>query len=326
MADETFRAAIAAAIALEPEGGATVVIEAEASFDAEAAVSKAEAVGKAWVIEIPGVGAVLEQLAKREDVSVFHLDEIPGSLFATTERLAVGKSSVLVAGGQIGIVVTDKAEWTTAYINDLPDSAFLFIEADGEKDDGGKTKPRSQRHFPVKDSSGAPDPAHLRNAIARIPQSTAPGLDEAKKTSLQESARKMLAALEKSESVEKRFSKVLKTAEERYVLGVVLVPETKDSQGDIYSHAEVRKAAHAYMETAGNLGKQHSELVTGKLKILENYIAPVDFEQDGEAVAKGTWLLGIRVVDDALWSDVKKGDFTGFSIGGDAYRSPEKIS
>lgn len=66
------------------------------------------------------------------------------------------------------------AVWTTAYINDLPDSSFLYIEPGGEKDSEGKTTPRSLRHFPVRDASGSPDPAHVRNALARIPQSNVP--------------------------------------------------------------------------------------------------------------------------------------------------------
>ena len=67
-----------------------------------------------------------------------------------------------------------KAVWTTAYINDLPDSAFLYIEPGGEKDADGKTTPRSLRHFPYKDATGAVDMPHLRNAASRIPQSNLP--------------------------------------------------------------------------------------------------------------------------------------------------------
>lgn len=242
MAEDTFRAAIAGEIALAPEANATVAaVEATEEFDLDSAIAKAEAVGTAWVIEIPGLGVVLESLAKRENVSVFYVGEVPGSVFATTEKVAPGKSRLLVAGGEIGVV--------------------------------------------------APD------AIAS---------DEAAPTS-------------------KRISKIMKTAEERYVLGVVLEPEVKDSQGDIYSHLEVRKAAHAYMEIAGNLGKQHTELANDKLKILETYIAPVDFELDDQKIIQGTWLMGIRVVDDGLWADVKKGSFTGFSIGGSAQRTPEVV-
>ena len=85
------------------------------------------------------------------------------------------------------------AEWTTAYRNDLPDSAFLYIAPGGEKEDG-KTKPRSLRYFPFKDSEGKVDLPHLRNAIARIPQSTAKGLTKAKMQQLQDKARELLRA------------------------------------------------------------------------------------------------------------------------------------
>lgn len=110
--------------------------------------------------------------------------------------------------------------------------------------------------------------------------------------------------------------------EERYVLGVVLEPDVVDSQGDHYNAAEVRKAAHYWMENQGALGRQHEEIVTGKLKVLENYVAPVDFEIGTESVKKGTWLMAIRVVDDGLWTAVKAGSYSGFSIGGTAIRQP----
>ena len=51
-----------------------------------------------------------------------------------------------------------------ASINDLPDSAFAYIEPGGKKVDG-KTEPRSLRHFPIHDA------AHVRNALARLQQS-----------------------------------------------------------------------------------------------------------------------------------------------------------
>jgi hypothetical protein len=73
----------------------------------------------------------------------------------------------------------------------------MYIEAGGAKDEEGKTKPRKLRHFPVKNASGKYDAAHVRNAIARIPQSNAPGLTAAKKRQLQARARKILAQLNK---------------------------------------------------------------------------------------------------------------------------------
>lgn len=58
-----------------------------------------------------------------------------------------------------------RAQMKTASINDLPDSAFAYIEPGGTKDEQGKTTPRSKRHFPIHDE------AHARNALARAPQS-----------------------------------------------------------------------------------------------------------------------------------------------------------
>jgi HK97 family phage prohead protease len=89
-------------------------------------------------------------------------------------------------------MVGRKAVWTTAYVNDLPDSAFLYVQSGGSRDETGRTVPRSNRHFPYKGKDGAVDLPHLRNAIARIPQSNAPGLDDAKKKRLQARARLLL--------------------------------------------------------------------------------------------------------------------------------------
>jgi HK97 family phage prohead protease len=57
------------------------------------------------------------------------------------------------------------AQMSAANINDLPDSAFAYIEPGGSKDADGKTTPRSKRHFPIHDE------AHVRNALSRAPQS-----------------------------------------------------------------------------------------------------------------------------------------------------------
>lgn len=93
----------------------------------------------------------------------------------------------------------DAAEWDTAYINDLPDSAFLYVAPGGEKDADGKTTPRDLRYFPVRDSDGAIDLPHLRNALSRIPQADIP--QEAKDTA-QAEAEKLMAEAEGSEGTE----------------------------------------------------------------------------------------------------------------------------
>jgi len=61
--------------------------------------------------------------------------------------------------------LTARKAMSTGPINDLPDSAFAFIEPGGTKDASGKTTPRSKRHFLIHDK------AHTQNALARLSQS-----------------------------------------------------------------------------------------------------------------------------------------------------------
>lgn len=117
---------------------------------------------------------------------------------------------------------SEKAEWSTAFINDLPDSSFLHVESGGKKDGEGKTTPRSLRHFPYKDASGKVDLPHLRNALSRIPQSKLPS-DVKERVTAQ--ARRVLADQEKAvgkaeeEELEAAIDSVRKALEE---LGFVM--------------------------------------------------------------------------------------------------------
>lgn len=94
----------------------------------------------------------------------------------------------------------EKAVWSTAYVNNLPDSAFLYIAPGGKKDEQGKTVPRALRYFPVRDADGKVDLPHLRNALARIPQAKIPQAAKDKATA---TARRMLEEAQKTEKVEK---------------------------------------------------------------------------------------------------------------------------
>jgi phage head maturation protease len=90
------------------------------------------------------------------------------------EGIKGGWGKEMVDASADDAVVEQAAQWTTSFINDLPDSSFLYIEDGGKKDADGRTTPRSLRHFPYKDASGKVDLPHLRNALARIPQSSLP--------------------------------------------------------------------------------------------------------------------------------------------------------
>lgn len=133
-----------------------------------------------------------------------------------------------------------------------------------------------------------------------------------------EPAESVVDAVAKSVGSQRHLVKLIKQEEEeRYVLGVVLVPDEYDSQADTYDAPTVRKAAHWFMEEAQRLGLQHQATIgRDKLRVLESFVAPTNMEIEGSQVKKGTWLMAARVLDDELWAAVKDGRLTGWSIEG----------
>lgn len=128
--------------------------------------------------------------------------------------------------------------------------------------------------------------------------------------------------IEQGESV-KRW--IVKDEEERYVFGVILEPlrgdGEHDAQGDTYTADEVSKAFFHWTENHRKHGLMHRELIAqGRVVLGENYLAPIDFSINGARVKKGTWLQGNRIRDDQLWRQIKRGEITGYSIGGYARR------
>ncbi len=78
-----------------------------------------------------------------------------------------------------------------------------------------------------------------------------------------------------------------------------------------------------YIEKNGGLGLgyMHSVWSEGIGEIVENYIAPVDMVINNETVKKGTWLMGV-IWSPEYYEKVKKGEITGYSMGGTAIRIP----
>jgi HK97 family phage prohead protease len=104
---------------------------------------------------------------------------MPDAMPTTTDELKrliaqmmSGQDSAPMAAIAAQMMGGNRDVWDTAYVNNLPDSAFLLIGPGGRKDADGKTVPRSLRYFPVRNAAGDVDLPHLRNALARIPQAS----------------------------------------------------------------------------------------------------------------------------------------------------------
>jgi rubrerythrin len=131
---------------------------------------------------------------------------------------------------------------------------------------------------------------------------------------------------EDGDEAEKRCSKSIRVpimvskSDQRIVYGVVSEPDTIDLQGDRLSKEEIVKACHKFMLSSQRIGKEHEG--PAKADIIESYIAPMDFICGGQTVRKGSWVMAVKIHDPELWSAVKNGDITGFSIAGTGDRTP----
>lgn len=255
------------------------------------------------------------------------------------EEVSKGSVEVTLPGGATvrvdgqGVADVDKAVWPQRLINQFQDSSFLYVEP-GEKDDTGRTKPRSKRHFPVKDSSGKVDMPHLRNALARIPQSKLP---QAVKDECTARARKMLEAAQPAKKSAFEFEgRIIKATEPEgttlhYVLNVVLEPNppelgvTDDTQKDAYGESDIWDAQRSFQKNKV-MGLRHRAVAKGA-EILHDWITPMEFEFGGQTVKKGSWLIGVEIDENdgdgaKLWKGIVSGEIAAFSIGGEGERIP----
>ncbi|QWG55886.1 hypothetical protein EXW26_10875 [Bacillus mycoides] len=125
----------------------------------------------------------------------------------------------------------------------------------------------------------------------------------------------MKSATAKQPNISKQVP-ILKTEEEKQlVTGVVYEPDVEDSHGDKMTAEEIEKASHTFMENYQHIDKQHDE-IAGKGTVVENWIAKSDMTVGEQEVKAGTWLMTVRVDDADTWEEIKKGEVTGFSMGG----------
>lgn len=111
--------------------------------------------------------------------------------------------------------------------------------------------------------------------------------------------------------------RIMKVSEEqRIVAGIVYEPDVVDSQGDFADAEEIEKACHHFMMNGAKLGIMHTEEAGDRAYIVENYIARSSHVIGNQVVRKGTWVIAVKVYDDALWADINEGRYTGFSMGG----------
>ena len=105
--------------------------------------------------------------------------------------------------------------------------------------------------------------------------------------------------------------------EKRIFTSIVLKANKYDNDGvneDYWSSDVIQQAAHDFMLFCqkGNIGHMVN---TDLIKVVESYIAPIDFKLGDGEVNKDDWVMSVKILDDDLWKLCKEGVFKGFSIG-----------
>jgi hypothetical protein len=107
-----------------------------------------------------------------------------------------------------------------------------------------------------------------------------------------------------------------RAADQQIVFGVVLEPGMVDAHGDTIRAEVIAKAAHEWLAKFQIRGLMHKSNINAKVQIYESYLAPVALKIGGQSVKAGTWLLMYKILDKAIWKKIRKGELSGFSMGG----------
>jgi hypothetical protein len=110
--------------------------------------------------------------------------------------------------------------------------------------------------------------------------------------------------------------------EEQVVFGEVYAPSFPDSQGDFMTPDEIKKMAYNFLRKgiASNIDVNHTQMPSGSY-VVESFLA----REGDPTFIPGSWVLGVKVPDQAVWQMVKSGELNGFSLDGIGVRTPKAL-
>ncbi len=170
-----------------------------------------------------------------------------------------------------------KDEWTTAYINDLPNGAFAAVEPAYKN---GDTDNKNARHLPHHDKNGDIDMPHLRNAMARMNQ-IQPVTDSISTEDLRAMARKNLAVHEDMMGSEEDSMDITQMKE---LLEEMLKPI--EEKLEVKQVKEDDDTATVYQKIAEDIKELQSQIDEIKTKLAEKEQAETEAKSQEEEAAE----------------------------------------
>lgn len=133
--------------------------------------------------------------------------------------------------------------------------------------------------------------------------------------------KKKFAIIKNEDGIFENYCPIIKADDEKQeVTAIVYEPMVKDAHGEFMNAEEIEKAQRSHALNGFGADVQHSFMKDNSLKIVESWIQKEDGKIGEQDVVKGTWLQTVFVDSPDLWSKIKKGEFTGFSMGGKGER------
>ena len=135
---------------------------------------------------------------------------------------------------------------------------------------------------------------------------------------------KSAGAAGRGEEVKISLSNLCKSLDHHMVYGVVYSPDEIDTQCEYSTADEIEKAAHEFLADLNqrNVDVEHSFKPEGAY-VAESWLLKGQDERFPGA-PEGSWAVGIKITDEALWKSVKDGTVSGLSMAGVAEKVREE--
>lgn len=100
-------------------------------------------------------------------------------------------------------------------------------------------------------------------------------------------------------------------SDRQIVYGQVYVPNILDTHGEMMLPEAVEQMGHRFMATLKNdqIDLMHNNRVV-KATVIESWIQ----REESDMYTVGAWVIGLKIDDSQLWTDIKSGKYNGFSV------------
>lgn len=104
---------------------------------------------------------------------------------------------------------------------------------------------------------------------------------------------------------------------ERVVMGEMLIPDVPNVYGDIMTREAVKEFAYEYARRGYGIDVNHDEVDIKDVgaTVVESFIV----RKGDPTFIEGSWVVAMKIHDDALWQQVLDGEINGFSYQAQCY-------